>query len=66
MLLIFLILNFLIPTKINLGVWIGHITTEQAYAECPAVALKRAHFLPSLPLGLNERVLILNFWILPL
>ena len=30
------------------------------------MALKRAHFLRSLPLGLNERVLILKIWNLPL
>ena len=48
-----------------LGVWIGHITTEQAFAECLAIALKRAQFLCKLPLGLDERVLILKIWIVP-
>ena len=59
--------QLLIVSKLKyLGVWIGHITTEQAFAECLAIALKRAHFLRKLPLGLNERVRILKIWILPL
>ena len=59
--------QLLIVSKLKyLGVWIGHITTEQAFVECLAIALKRAQLLRKLPLGLNERVLILKIWILPL
>ena len=59
--------QLLIVSKLTyLGVWIGHITTEQAFAECLAIALKRAQFLRKIPLGLNERVPILKIWILPL
>ena len=59
--------QLLVVSKLKyLGVRIGHITTEQAFAECVANALKRAHFLRKLPLGLNERVLILKIWVLPL
>ena len=59
--------QLLIVSKLKyLGVWIGHITTEQAFAECLAIALQRAQFLRKLPLGFNERVLILKIWILPL
>ena len=60
-------IQLLIVSKLEyLGVWIGHITTEQAFAECLAIALQRAQFLRKLPLDVNERVLILKIWILPL
>ena len=59
--------QLLIISKLKcLGVWIGPITTEQAFAECLAIALKRAQFLRKLPLGFNERVVIFKIWILPL
>ena len=59
--------QLLIVSKLkHLGVWIGHITTEQAFAEYLAIALKRAQFLRTVPPGLNERVLILKTWVLPL
>ena len=38
--------QLLIVSKLKyLGVWIGQITTEQAFAECLAIAPKRAQFL---------------------
>ena len=46
------------------GVRIGHITSEQAFAKCLAIALKRAQLLRKLPLRVNERVLILKIWVL--
>ena len=57
---------FIVSKLKYLGVWIGHIKTEQAFAECLAIAPKRPQFLRKLPLGLNERVLSLKIWFLPL
>ena len=49
-----------------LGNLIGHVTPEEAYAPLLARALKRAQFMKALPLTLDERVALLQEWVLPL
>ena len=47
-----------------LGVLIGHLTAEEAYAPIMARAATRAHFMRTLPLTFSERIALFQEWIL--
>ena len=49
-----------------LGVRVGHVTSEEAYAPLIARVLYRAHFMRNLQLTHEERVALYQDWVLPL
>ena len=49
-----------------LGILLGHVTSEEAYAPTIAKATQRAHFLSHFDLTHDERVAVFQEWVLPL
>ena len=49
-----------------LGILLGHVTSEEAYAPIMARASAKAHFMSHLQLTLDERVALFQEWVLPL
>ena len=49
-----------------LGVLVGHVSSEEAYAPLIARALHRAHYMRTLPLSHEEHIALFQEWILPL
>ena len=49
-----------------LGILLGHVTSEEAYAPVLARATLRAHFMSNLPLTQDEHVALFQEWVLPL
>ena len=49
-----------------LGILLGHVTSEEAYASTIARATQRAHFMSHLDFTREERVALFQEWVLPL
>ena len=61
--------SFGVPVKAKiryLGIVLGHVSCEEAYAPTIARAMQRAEFMRTLPLTHQERVALFQEWVLPL